>query len=271
MRQQKLEYQQLNDRIYASLKAGLISGMFQPGQVLVIRTVAAGYGISPTPVREALQRLVAERLLAMQANRSIIVPPLSIDKFSELYRIRCALEGLAGELATEHFRPMDLVRIRKTVEAMDESIARSDGIAYRKMNEKFHFLIYEKASSPRLFEMIQNLWCQVGPFLYGLFEDEVYRPHANDHHQKILRALEKKKGEQVQEAIVADITAAARSLLPQLKSLVVPEQKAAPSRLLAQRKHNRIGKSELSLAPPVPEIESQGTGLRSRVRRAVGA
>ena len=104
------------------------------------------------------------------------------------------LRGLAGELATEHFRPTDPVRIHKTVEAMDESIVRSDGIAYRKMNEKFHFFIYEKASSPRLFEMIQNLWCQVGPFLYGLFEDGVYRPHANDHHQRVLRALEKKTG-----------------------------------------------------------------------------
>jgi DNA-binding GntR family transcriptional regulator len=271
MRQQKLEYQQLNDRTYASLKGGLISGMFQPGQVLVIRTVAASYGISPTPVREALQRLVAERLLTMQANRSIIVPPLSIDKFSELYRIRCALEGLAGELATEHFRPTDLVRIGKTVEAMDESIARSDGIAYRKMNEKFHFVIYEKASSPRLFEMIQNLWCQVGPFLYGLFEDGVYRPHANDHHQKVLRALEKKNGALVREAIVADITAAARSLMPQLKSLVVQEQGTAPSKLLAQHKHKRIGKSGISVAPPVPEIKQQESGLRSRARKAVGA
>ncbi len=124
MQQHKLEHQQLNDRTYAALKGGLISGMFQPGQVLVIRTVAAGYGISPTPVREALQRLVAERLLTMQANRSIIVPPLSVDKFSELYRIRCALEGLAGELAAEHFHATDLIRIRKTVEAMDESITR---------------------------------------------------------------------------------------------------------------------------------------------------
>lgn len=271
MRQQKLEYQQLNDRAYASLKGGLISGMFQPGQVLVIRTVAAGYGISPTPVREALQRLVAERLLTMQANRSIIVPPLSIDKFSELYRIRCALEGLAGELATEHFGPADVVRIRKTVAAMDESIARSDGIAYRKMNEKFHFFIYEKASSPRLFEIIQNLWCQVGPFLYGLFEDEAYRPRANDHHRKILRALEKKNGSQVKEAIVADIAAAARSLMPQLKSLVVQEQMTAPSKFSTQPKQNRIEKSGFRPAQPVLEIMSQGSGPRSRVRRAMEA
>jgi DNA-binding GntR family transcriptional regulator len=231
MQPHKLEHQRLNDRTYTSLKGSLISGVFQPGQALVIRTVAEGYGISPTPVREALQRLVAERLLTMKSNRSIIVPPLSVDKFSELCRIRCALEGLAGELAVEHLRVADLTRLRKTMELMDESITRWDSANYRKMNEKFHFLIYEKAKSPRLFEMIQNLWCQVGPFMYGLFEKGAYGPHANDYHRQILRALEKKDGTQVREKIAADITAAANALIPQLESLVVQEHDTIPKKL----------------------------------------
>src|SRR5271163_3805682 len=92
----KIEYRTLNDRAYGELRKGLISGTFRPGQVLVIRTLAEAYGISTTPVREALQRLVAERLLEMQSNRSIAVPYLSVEKFVELVRIRTALEGLAG-------------------------------------------------------------------------------------------------------------------------------------------------------------------------------
>src|SRR4051794_28473842 len=86
----KIEHSTLNDQAYTALKRGLSSGTFRPGQALVIRTVAENYGISTTPVREALQRLVAERLLVMQQNRSIVVPHLSIPKFTELYRIRCA-------------------------------------------------------------------------------------------------------------------------------------------------------------------------------------
>src|SRR5262249_35295653 len=64
----KIEHSTLNDQAYTALKRGLISGTFRPGQALVIRTVAESYGISTTPVREALQRLVAERLLVMQQN-----------------------------------------------------------------------------------------------------------------------------------------------------------------------------------------------------------
>ena len=90
----KIEHQTLNDRAYGEIRKGLISSRFQPGQVLVIRNLAEAYGISTTPVREALQRLVAERLLFLLPNRSIAVPSLSVEKFTELARIRCALEGL---------------------------------------------------------------------------------------------------------------------------------------------------------------------------------
>ena len=100
MHQDKLEHQNLNDRTYAILKGGLISGTFHPGQVFIIRSLAERYGISTTPVREALQRLVAERLLVMLPNRTIVVPSLSPENFAEIYRIRCELEGLAGEVAT---------------------------------------------------------------------------------------------------------------------------------------------------------------------------
>ena len=75
----KIEHATLNDRAYLALKRSLISGQFRPGQILVIRAMAESYGISTTPVREALQRLVAERLLVMQPNRSIAVPLLSIE------------------------------------------------------------------------------------------------------------------------------------------------------------------------------------------------
>jgi DNA-binding GntR family transcriptional regulator len=226
MQQDKLEHLKLNDRTYEALKGGLISGAFQPGQVLVIRAVAERYGISPTPVREALQRLVAERLLVMQPNRSIVVPALSMEKFAELYRIRCALEGLAGELATHNVRAADLSKLSKTIDAMEKTVTRRDSLAYRELNEKFHFLIYEKANSPRLFELIENLWCQAGPFMYGLFEDPDYGPHANDHHRQILQALQEKDATGVRERLAEDITAAAHSLIPRLVTLVVHDEAA---------------------------------------------
>lgn len=220
----KIEHSTLNDRAYTALKRGLISGTFRPGQALVIRTVAENYGISTTPVREALQRLVAERLLIMQQNRSIVVPHLSIEKFTELYRIRCALEGLAAELATANVKPRHLDRLNKLLGDIDKTIEARDSRAYLLLNEKFHFLIYERAESPLLLELIQDRWSQVGPFFNALFEDTDYLPHANEHHRRIVAALEAADGEGVRKSIVDDITTAAHSLMPRLQEVVASDQ-----------------------------------------------
>jgi DNA-binding GntR family transcriptional regulator len=216
----KIEYRTLNDRAYDEIRKGLMSGSFRPGQVLVIRTLAETYGISTTPVREALQRLVAERLLQMLPNRSIAVPHLSVDKFTELVRIRTALEGMAGELATAHIRKMHLQRLRKLVKDADEAIAAKDGRAYVAINQKFHFLIYDNAASPLLLQMIQDLWSQVGPFFNRLFDDESYVPKANDEHLAICQALEVGDAAAVRLHIVSDITSAAKSLMPRLQQVV---------------------------------------------------
>jgi DNA-binding GntR family transcriptional regulator len=222
MQRDKLEHQNLNDRTYAILKGGLISGTFHPGQVFIIRSLAERYGISTTPVREALQRLVAERLLVMLPNRSIVVPSLSPENFAEIYRIRCELEGLAGEVATANFRAADVTRLRKTLLAMDKTIEYGEKTAYRELNEKFHFAIYKKSNLPRLLELIQNLWGQVGPVFYGLLDAPDYGgEHANHHHRQIVDALEAGDASTVRQKIVEDLMAAGDALRPRLDILVV--------------------------------------------------
>jgi DNA-binding GntR family transcriptional regulator len=238
MLQDKLEHQNLNDRTYAILKGGLISGSFHPGQVFIIRSLAERYGISTTPVREALQRLVAERLLVMLPNRSIVVPALSPSTFGELYRIRYELEGLAAQMATRFFKTSDLTRLKKMLAAMDGAIKRGDKTAYRELNEKFHFAIYEKAHSPRLLEMIQGLWGQVGPVFYGLLEDPDYGgEHANVHHSELVDAIESGNADAVRQKLVEDLVAAENALMPRLQTLVAEGVEAR----LPTRAENEIG------------------------------
>lgn len=215
----KLEHQTLNDRAYAALKKGLISGRFQPGQVLTIRQLASEYGISATPVREALQRLVAERSLELLRNRSIGVPILTREKFVELRRVRCLLEGLTGELAAPHFKGSDIARLERMIDEIDRDIAEKDVAGYLRRNEKFHFLIYERAQSPLTLRIIQDLWTQAGPFFNCLFEDSSYVCEANEGHQRILAALKRGDPAAVRRSIVWDISEAAESLMRRLHEM----------------------------------------------------
>lgn len=212
----RLEHQTLNDRAYEALKKGLMSGQFKPGQVLTIRQLASDYGISATPVREALQRLVAERSLELLRNRSIGVPILTREKFIELRRIRCLLEGLAGELATPQFTESDVARLGYIIEKIDLEIAENDAAGYLRRNEKFHFLIYERAQSPLTLRIIQDLWTQAGPFFNCLFEDSGYLREANEGHRRILVAIKSGDPSAVARSIVWDISQAAESLVQRL-------------------------------------------------------
>lgn len=215
----RIEHQTLNDRAYAAIKKGLMSGQFKPGEVLTIRQLAQDYGISATPVREALQRLVAERSLELLRNRSIAVSVLTLDKFVELRRIRCLLEGLAAELATPHFRDLDIARLDQTILEIDRDIKENNAAGYLRRNEKFHFLIYERAQSPLMLQIIQDLWTQAGPFFNFLFEDSGYLREANDGHRKIIAAIKTGDAAAVRESVIWDISEAAESLMARLRQM----------------------------------------------------
>jgi DNA-binding GntR family transcriptional regulator len=212
-----IENKTLNERAYDEIRQGMVTGHFKPGQVLVIRTLATAYGISITPVRDALQRLVAEGLLAMQPNRSIVVPLLSVDSLLELVRIRSELEGLAAELATPNIRLSDRVKLERLIAQGREAIQARDGRKYVAINREFHFTIYNRANSPLLLRMIVDMWTKIGPFLNRLFDDPEYVDVANDEHESILSAFASGDAVLARNHISMDIQSAAQSLRDHLE------------------------------------------------------
>ncbi|MGI4946100.1 MAG: GntR family transcriptional regulator [Janthinobacterium lividum] len=153
----KIEHKTLHERAYDAIRTGLITSQFLPGQVLVIRTLADQYGISTTPVREALHRLVAERFLSLLPNRSVAVPEFTSEDYAELTEIRAVLEGLCAAHAVARISPPTLRRLHATFERLQDAIDRRDIAAYVALNQQLHFTIYEQAGTTRLLAMIQDL------------------------------------------------------------------------------------------------------------------
>ena len=208
-----IEHTTLAEKAYEKVRSGLISARFEPGEILRIRSLAEEYGISATPVREALQRLVAENALELQPNKSFRVPVLSIARFEEVRRIRCALEPMAAELACPHITARDLTTLVSLVEKMDQSIIALNRAHYTIQNERFHFLIYEKSNSPLLLELIRDLWVQVAPFFNRLFQGSEYLSGSNIWHRQIVDALESTDVKRVKSGIYSDIETAGEELL----------------------------------------------------------
>ena len=102
----------LQEQLYQNIRSGLLSGRFQPGERLKIRDLAAEWGTSPMPVRAALQRLVAEGALEGEPQRSVRVPPMTRERYQNIFQVRLGLEGLAVELAIPRLTPADLAELR---------------------------------------------------------------------------------------------------------------------------------------------------------------
>lgn len=198
----------LRGRVYARLRAAIMKGMFEPGQALTVRGLADAFGTSPTPVREALQQLVAENALLAEPNRSYRIPRMTQDIFVDVRDTRAELEGLAAEKAALNITPGEIRRLEQLIERMSRTIAAQDVKGYLSVNEDFHFAIYEAARSPVLLRIIRALWVQIGPTLTVLFRDLALVEGLQDHHRAALAAFRARDPVAARRAIRNDILTA---------------------------------------------------------------
>ncbi|MFM2357252.1 MAG: hypothetical protein RLZZ528_2988, partial [Pseudomonadota bacterium] len=111
------------------------AGVYRPGDRLVESELADRFGVSRTPVREALQRLETQSMLARDG-RSLIVASLDHNQLAELYVVRAELEGLAARLAAKHASPEEIRVLRSMIE--EDRAHLGDPEALSKANRRFH-------------------------------------------------------------------------------------------------------------------------------------
>ncbi len=125
---------------YTLILEAIESGDFGPGARLVESELAERIGLSRTPVREALQRLETQGMLARDG-RSLIVASLDHTQLAELYTVRAELEGLAAKLAARHATDEEVSVLRRMVED-DRALLGGDPRLLSRANKRFHRLIH---------------------------------------------------------------------------------------------------------------------------------
>jgi DNA-binding GntR family transcriptional regulator len=213
-----LDRQTLGERAYARLADLLISGRLAPGEKLSLRAAADVLGVSIMPVREAVSRLVADKALEVAPNRAVRVPLMSAVQFSDLTKVRIAIEGHAAAQAAQHRDKDDLVSIARSEEAMrmESKSPAPDLPRAVELNKTFHFAVYEAAHSPILVEIIRALWLKAGPVINldlranpeRLAKGDAIRFHAN-----VRKAVAAGDPAAAQAGVAADISGAAEVIL----------------------------------------------------------
>ena len=133
-----IQAETIADKVYSLIRQDIVSGVFQPGERIHEKQLAAQLGISRTPIREALLKLEAEGVVACNSRRSYNVRVLSVDDVREIYETLGILEGAAAAAVVNLLDDDDLSQLRQFNRQMATAAANGDWQAFGSWNRRFH-------------------------------------------------------------------------------------------------------------------------------------
>ena len=205
----------LADQAYRALRDEIISGQLKPGERLTERHIASRLGVSPTPIREALQRLEHEHLIQRTDTRRIQVAEPSVHRLYELTLIEAALRGVGARLAAENATDRELAAIEATHASFTDTVAPERVLAAAR---ELHKLIDDASHNETLTTMIAPAtavdWqfrLETIPDIFGANRNAALDRHRE--HGKIVEALKARDGEAAEELMREHILGATSAFL----------------------------------------------------------
>lgn len=190
---------------YSLILEAIDSGMYKPGDRLVESELADRFGVSRTPIREALQRLETQSLLTRDG-RSLIVASLDHNQLSELYVVRAELEGLAARLAARHATEEEIRVLRDMVE--DDRALVSDPEALSRANRRFHKQIHLASHNRYLVQQLDLVHRTMALMATTSLAAEGRGVDALSEHDAIVSSIAEREEQAAYDALRAHISKA---------------------------------------------------------------
>ena len=190
---------------YSLILEAIDAGVYRPGDRLVESELADRLGVSRTPVREALQRLETQSMLARDG-RSLIVASLDHNQLAELYVVRAELEGLAARLAARHATPEEARVLGDMVQ--EDRAHIGDPLALSRANKRFHRQIHLASHNRYLVAQLDLVHRSMALLATTSLAAEGRGETALAEHQAIVDAIAAGDSEAAQVALRAHISKA---------------------------------------------------------------
>ena len=197
---------------YHLILGALDGGVYGPGYRLVESELADRFGVSRTPIREALQRLETQSLLARDG-RSLVVASLDHNQMAELYVVRSELEALAARLAARH-ATVEEIRLLEGMVAEDRDLV-DDPAALARTNRRFHRQVHLASHNRYLVQQLDLVYRSMALMATTSLAAEGRSQTALDEHAKIVDAIKRNDGDAAYDALKAHISQAFEARLRQ--------------------------------------------------------
>ena len=183
---------------YVLILEAIDVGIYKPGSRLVESELAERFGVSRTPIREALQRLETQSLL-IRDGRSLVVASLDHNQMAELYVVRTELEGLAARLAAQHASEEEVDVLQQMVGA--DRMRISDATALSRSNKRFHKQLHLASHNRFLVQQLDLVYRSMALLATTSLAVEGRGPVALDEHQTIVTAISVRDGTAAYQAV----------------------------------------------------------------------
>ena len=186
----------LVDRVVETLHDRIAQGLIVPGETLRIEALAREFGVSRTPVREAISKLEAQGVVVRRTGYAATVFAPFRKEVLEYYEMRMVLEPLAARLAAAEVTPNVLKKLETLVDAMDNFEATN----WFVLNRDFHHVLYSAVERPYLLESIDNLIVRSDPYIRIYFKGHDLE-ETQRGHRRILEAVRCGDADELEQAI----------------------------------------------------------------------
>jgi DNA-binding GntR family transcriptional regulator len=195
--------------VVEAVRARIVSGRLAAGSRIDQDALAAEFGVSRMPIREALRQLGAEGFVTIVPHRGAIVTALSPTEVEEVYEIRAVLEALASRMAVSALTEHDLAKLGGILEAMHDEEQIDTWVA---LNDRFHNTIIQASNRGRLIELIQRIRHQSQPYV-RLYVHHLHRSaQAREEHEAILAALVARDADKTESAVRSHLLSTGRAV-----------------------------------------------------------
>ena len=182
---QKSRAHQLRD----TLEDEIVNGRLQPGDRLDEASPAARFNVSRTPIREALQQLVAAGLVQSEPKRGTFVARIGIPQLIEMFEVMAELEGMCGRLAARRISETECSELKAAMQACRNAATEGDPDAYYYENERFHQCIYRASHNQFLIQSAHQLHQRLKPYRRLQLRVRNRVPTSVEEHAHIVDAI----------------------------------------------------------------------------------
>ena len=200
-----------HDRVYRALRTRIMYGRLAPGEALTLRGIGKEFGVSMTPAREAVRRLVAEGALFLSSSGRVSTHELTSERLEELAALRALIEVELASRALPRAHMALIERLTAINSNVSEAVARRDAVGYIQSNLEFHRTLYLRAQAPAMLAMAETVWLQLGPTMRALY-GRLRKTEPPHYHRLIIAALRAGDEPGLRLAVRTDVTQGLRLL-----------------------------------------------------------